>query len=263
MRPETSCAVAAASAAGVILAQRINAETIVHKGELDIATGTDLAAEDMIREVLQRDFPGYAIIGEERGGEPPAAGAPYWLVDPLCGTQTFACRIPAFCTNIALVEEGRVSVSAVFDGASNEVYAAERGGGAHARRADRWEALLAKDGSVLAFELAGKPMFSGSASALGTLFGRLVSARRWHVRMLGTTLPFARVATGEFAGLFLMGRVSSPLHTAAGCLLAEEAGAVVTNPKGKPWNVDTKEFVVAATRELHNEFLGLYRQSFE
>jgi len=137
------------------------------------------------------------------------------------------------------------------------------GGGAHAQHADRWDTLLAKDGSVLAFELAGKPMFNGSASALGTLFGRLVSARRWHVRMLGTTLPFARVATGEFAGLFLMGRISSPLHTAAGCLLAEEAGAVVTDPEGKPWNIDTKEFIVAATRELHNELLELYRQAFE
>jgi myo-inositol-1(or 4)-monophosphatase len=261
-RPETTCAVAAARAAGALASRRTDATTVIQKGELDIATGTDLACEDAIRGLLTQRYPKYAIVGEERGGTPTQDGATYWLIDPLCGTQTYASRIPAFCTNIALVEGGVVTVAAVFDGATGEVYAAERGHGAYLVRPDDSEALSARDGTVLGFDLAGFPSASLDAKAVGSLFGSLIGQGRWHVRFLGTTLPFARVATGDFTALFLVGRVSSPLHTAAGCLLAEEAGAVVTDVVGAPWNLQTTSFVVAATQALHRELLQIYRAAF-
>lgn len=259
MRPETCCAVEAVRAAGAIAALRTNAEIVIPKGELDLATGTDIAAEDAVRAILERGFPTTPIVGEERGGAPPGAGGAYWLVDPLCGTRTFACRIPAFCANVALVEAGRVSLAAVFDGAAGEVCFAERGQGAYVERAGAWHRLSAKSGPVLGFEVAGDPMYQGSGAALGALFGALTGARRWHIRLLGTTLSLARVATGDFSGMFLLGQVSSPLHTAAGCLLAEEAGATVTDPRGNPWDLSTTEFVLAATPDLHRELLAFHR----
>lgn len=242
--------------------RRTDAEIVIEKSPMDIATGTDIAVEDAVRRVLKTGYPSYPIVGEERGDDPNPDGTAYWLVDPLCGTQTYSCQIPAYASNIALVENGRVSLSAVFDGANGRVYAAEREGGAFMLDGDPWTPISAKLGTVVSLELAGKPMFGGDPLALGSLFASLVAGRRWHVRMLGTTLSLARVATGDFAGMFLLGRVSSPLHTAAGCLLAEEAGARVTDPQGNPWDLSTTQFVVAATRALHEEFLALYRQAF-
>jgi myo-inositol-1(or 4)-monophosphatase len=260
-RPETASARDAARVAGAITARRTNAELVLSKGPLDIVTGADIAAEDAIRALLGAAFPEIAIVGEERGGEPPAAGAAYWLIDPLCGTQSYASGIPTYCTNIALVEQGRVTAAAVFDGATGDVYVAEKGRGAYVQRGDGWERLQAKPGPLFALEMAGHP-YAGSPQALGALFASLLATRRWYLRLLGTTLPFARVATGQFAGLFLVGPISSPLHTAAGCLLAAEAGACVTDTAGEPWDLQTTSFVVASTPALHAELLGFYRQAF-
>jgi myo-inositol-1(or 4)-monophosphatase len=260
-RPETLSARAAARVAGAITVHRTDADVILSKGGLDIVTGTDLAAEDAIREVLTRAFPDYAIVGEERGGEPPATGAPYWLIDPLCGTQSYAAQIPTFCTNIALVERGVVTLAAVFDGATQQLYVAERGRGAYLDQGHGWQPVAVKDGPVFGFEMAGHP-YDGPPRALGALFAALLARRRWYLRLLGTTLPFVRVASGQFAGLFLIGPISSPLHTAAGCLLCTEAGAVVTDTAGQPWDLQTHSFIVAATEAMHAELLELYREAF-
>jgi myo-inositol-1(or 4)-monophosphatase len=261
-RAETVSAIAAARAAGEIARARTNADLIQQKGILDIATGTDLACEDAIRARLLADHPGHTIVGEERGGQAPEAGGTYWLLDPICGTQSFASKLSVFCTNIALVEDGVVTAAAVSDGVTGDVYWAERGRGAYVERGVSSERLRARDGHVLGFELAGSPIYTGAPGALGALFGAVVAAGRWHPRLLGTTLPFARVANGDFAGLFQLGRCTAPLHTAAGCLLADEAGARVTDPFGQPWDLGTTEFVVAATAELHRDLLALYAASF-
>jgi myo-inositol-1(or 4)-monophosphatase len=83
-----------------------------------------------------------------------------------------------------------------------------------------------------------------------------ILADRWFVRMLGTTLGFAYVATGRLSA-YLQFRASSPVHTAAGCLIAEEAGAAVTDLDGRPWDLDTRSFLAAATPELHHELLTM------
>ena len=83
----------------------------------------------------------------------------------------------------------------------------------------------------------------------------MVVANRLDVRMLGSTASFAYLAAGRIAGTALL--LSSPLHTAAGCLLAEEAGAVVTDHEGRPWTLETTAVLAAATPALHAELLAL------
>jgi len=261
MRAETACALNAARAAGAILRRRENAEIVHSKGELDIVTGADLAAEDAIRKVLAEGT-SLPVVGEERAADERRPGQPYWLVDPLCGTQTFACRIPAFCTNIALVENEEVTAAALFDGATGDLYWAERGRGAFRVVGSESQRLQARETSVLGIEHALPPRSEEWTSAFGRLFAALLYARRWHVRLLGTTLPFTRVASGDYAGLFLLATVSSPVHTAAGCLLAEESGAIVTDTSGKRWDLQSTEFVVGASTALHADLLKLHSQCF-
>ena len=90
------------------------AREITVKGARDIVTATDVAVEDLVRRHLG-DVLGRPVVGEERGGEPPADGSPYWLVDPICGTTNFASGIPLFCVNLALVENNEVTVAVVGD----------------------------------------------------------------------------------------------------------------------------------------------------
>src|SRR5262245_45876694 len=113
-------AIRAAQDALLITESRTWADRISSKGGIDLVTATDVACEDQIRKDLLAAFPDYPVIGEERGGA-PAAGKPYWLVDPICGTRAFASNVPLYCVNIALVEQGRVTLAAIGLGKAGEI----------------------------------------------------------------------------------------------------------------------------------------------
>ena len=134
LRPETETAIRAVTKAIAIADSREGADEVNSKGGIDIVTSTDVRCEDAIRAELEADFPGCAIVGEERGGSPVEQGA-YWLVDPICGTRPYASNIPLYCANIALVEDGVVTAAAVAIGCTGEVLYAQQGSGAWLRRA--------------------------------------------------------------------------------------------------------------------------------
>jgi myo-inositol-1(or 4)-monophosphatase len=174
------------------------------KGGVDIVTDADIAAEDAIRRVLLLRCPEIPQVGEERGGKRSVDGAPYWLIDPICGTRNYASKLGLYATNLALVVADQVQVAVVGDGANGQIYAAERGQRAFVADAAERPTLHARAGTVLALDLAGKPPFEGSSHAVGRLVATLISDGGYHLRMLGTTLPFAKLASGDMAGLMMI-----------------------------------------------------------
>jgi myo-inositol-1(or 4)-monophosphatase len=259
---ELTAAIAAVSAGLQVARERIGSVRVQVKTGVDVVTEADVAAEDAIRGVLGRDCPDIDIVGEERGGQ--AATASYWLIDPICGTRNYASELPLYCANLALVTDGVVQVAVVGDGVNGQVYAAERGHPAFVASDPGRPLLRARDVPIIALDLGGKPPYADSLEAVGTLYARLVSDGRHHIRMLGTTLPLAKVATGAF-GAALMAPSSQPvdpLHCAAGCALAEAAGAIVSDEHGDPWTLESAGFVAAATPELHARLVALMRECF-
>jgi myo-inositol-1(or 4)-monophosphatase len=253
-RPETLAAIAAVRAGLTVALQRTDADSIRAKAGIDIVTGADVAAEHAIQRVLEAQCPHIPVIGEEGGAAQPEDG-PYWLVDPICGTRNYASHLALFCTNVTLIEDGVATIGVVGDGGTSEISFAERGRGAFCHRAEGDVALRARDGTVIGLELGGKPPYRDPAIA--RVFAQLAADGRYYPRLLGTTLTFAKVATGDLAGMLLIVELADPLHTAAGCLLAEEAGALVTDRDGAPWTLETRTLVVAATPALHRELLRL------
>jgi len=251
LRPETMAAVAALREALPIVLARQGADDIHTKGPRDIVTGTDLAAQATIERVLRARHPDCAFVGEEGDHDVPATGR-YWLVDPLCGTANYAAGLPLVALNIALVEDGQVAASAVADGASGDLYAAERGRGAWRLSAGQPERLRASGASGL---VSLDPNLAGpdELRAFGQAFAiRVVAAGRWDVRMLATTLAMAYVARGRLAAAVYAASGPS-VHLAAGLLLAHESGATVTSERGTDWTLQDSVYVVAATLELHRE----------
>ena len=94
-RPETRLAIVAIEGALNLTPVAAGPQATTAKGVRDIVIETDLAIEDSIRVVLN-DGPGFPVVGEERGGEAPSDGTPYWLLDPLCAARNFAAGIPLF-----------------------------------------------------------------------------------------------------------------------------------------------------------------------
>src|SRR5260370_31163997 len=149
LRVETRDALAALRAALPIVQQRRGATDVGEKALNDLVTGSDVLVQSVLRETLHERQPGVAFLGEE-GTPDVAPDAPrVWLVDPICGTTNYAVGIPLFAINVALVEDGQIVLSAVADGGTGELYAAERGSGAWLVGASGLTRLRVKSNHVL------------------------------------------------------------------------------------------------------------------
>jgi len=90
---------------------------------------------------------------------------------------------------------------------------------------------------------------------LAALMAAAISLDRWDFRTLSTTLGMAYLASGRVNAYVALR--AGPVHGAAGTLLAQEAGATVTDIAGQPWTVETDSLVAASTPVLHAEVLAL------
>jgi myo-inositol-1(or 4)-monophosphatase len=246
-------AIEAVSRALELATSRVGAADVALKAGRDVVTATDIAVEDAVRTLLGEAL-GVAVVGEERGGD--AASGRYWLIDPICGTRNFASGIPLYCVNLALVEEGAVTIAVVGDPSTGEVVVAEVGRGA-------W---VLRDGSVQATRCSGASQTiviedshasAERRSTAAEFVASVVRVDRWDLRSFSTTLSLAYVATGRVAAYVLFW--TSAVHAAAGSLIAAESGAAVTDIDGRPWTVESDSLVASAEPRLHEELLALIK----
>lgn len=253
VRPETEAALAAVREAMRIIDSREGADDITSKGGIDLVTAADVKSEDSIRARLGAAFPDYPVIGEERGGT-SSGDTPYWLVDPICGTRPYASNVPLYCTNIALVEGGKVTAAAIGIGGSGEILYGESGSGA-------WMRSGSGDTRVYANDSSHALWFDGRGELAANVVRRAILRERWFIWQFSSSIAYPYVAAGRMAGLIHCSHHLSPVHTAAGCFMTEQAGAVITNLDGGPWHFDVPGYIVAATPDLHTELCNLVDQS--
>lgn len=252
LRRETEVAVAAVQRGLGIAAAGVTAEDVTSKGVLDVVTTADVAVEDLIRSAIEEQLQ-MPVVGEERGGEAGTASA-YWLVDPICGTRNFASGIPLYCVNVALVEDDRVTIGVAGDPSTGDVAIAERDAGAWALHAGSFRPLSVDDSTETVVVEPGRATPERRDRA-AELVAAATRAGRWELRNLSTTLGLVYVAAGRVSAYVVF--YGSAVHTAAGSLLAAEAGAIVSDVDGGEWTVRSDSIVAAATAELHAELLAL------
>lgn len=204
LRAEAASAIHAVRVALQVIAARTDGDRTITKGRLDIATGTDLKSQALIREVLERAQPEHLFVGEESGCDRAPAVGSYWLVDPICGTRNYASGLPLYCVNVALVEHGRVVVAAVGDGPSGQVWVAEQGRGAWVDEggnlvrisASEKSATVLLDPAVLVARQRCEPRLSSrqpSAPAVGN-YGHSEPASIWPIWRRGVSPAFGTSA---------------------------------------------------------------------
>jgi myo-inositol-1(or 4)-monophosphatase len=247
-------AVAAALAGGRLVRDGARAARAEEKGAGDYVTEVDRASEETIRRVLADGAPGVPVLGEEAGGD-VAAAARYWAVDPLDGTTNFLHGFPAVGVSVALVEDGRPLLGVIHAPFLGETYVGGRGLGARAIRPDGAERELrvserpperAVVGTGFPFRRKDEllePYLAVFSAAL---------ARFEDLRRPGAaSLDLAWVAAGVFEGFFELGL--SAWDVAAGAVLIEEAGGVVTDWSGGRGYLSGD--ILAASRDVHRELL--------
>jgi myo-inositol-1(or 4)-monophosphatase len=195
-----------------------------------------------------------AVVGEERGGEVPIDGSPYWLIDPICGTRNFASGTPLYSVNLALIEGDAVGIGIVGDPSRTELLIAERGRGAWSLKGGALSQLATSAESQTILLDDGKSQGARREWA-AEYFAAAVRADRWDLRSLGTTLALPYLAAGR-ASAYVCFWVSA-VHSAAGSLLATEAGAVLSDIYGEPWTLRSDSLLASATPALHRDLLEL------
>lgn len=255
IRPATRVAMRAVRR-GLELAQsRVGAAEITSKGGRDLVTATDIAIEDEIRLVVEGESP-HPVVGEERGGDAPADGSAYWLLDPICGTRNFASGIPLYCVNLALVEGDRITVAVVGDASTDEIHFAEHGRGAWATgRAGLRQLATSAESQTIAVESG---LAAGSRREHAARFAHdTVRGDRWDVRNLSSTLSLSYVSAGRVAAYALFS--GSALHTGAGTLLVAEAGGSISDIEGAPWTLRSDSLLASADPELHRVLVDMVK----
>src|SRR5262245_35832069 len=116
--------------AGRVLRDNFGRKIVVnHKGDIDLVTEVDVAAEKVIKDLISSHYPKHQILAEESGAH--TSSSEYrWIVDPLDGTTNYSHGLPIFCVSIALELSGEVILGVIYDPMRDEMFAAERGGGA-------------------------------------------------------------------------------------------------------------------------------------
>ena len=252
MTSEFEVALSAARRAGEVLRAGFGTEHVItYKGEVDLVTEIDEEAERVIREELLGTFPSYGMLAEE-GGELAGEKNARWIVDPLDGTTNYAHGLPIFCVSIGLERAGEVVLGAVHDPMREEIYVAERGGGATLNG----EPIKVSDTEELiqALIATGFPYDRAEMPEALELFGRFAATTRGMRRLGSAALDLCYVASGRLDGYYERG--IWPWDLAAGSLILEEAGGKLTNYRGDVLDLDGRE-IVASNGRLHSAMTRL------
>ncbi len=225
-------ALEASDAGAKVLRRWFRAQNLrVSEKELnDFVTEADRESERAILGVISKNFPDHGILAEESGASGGELSEGFqWIVDPLDGTANFLHGLPVFCISIACRWRDQMVVGVIYDPLKDDRFWASKGGGAF------WNGqpmsvtgLASLDSAFLAtgFPFRAKPALDLYLKLFQDVFERARGIRRCGA----AALDLAYTAAGIFDGFFEF-RLS-PWDVAAGGLLVEEAGGIVTNLDG-------------------------------
>jgi myo-inositol-1(or 4)-monophosphatase len=252
MKPILSDLETLARQAGVILHAGFGQRNqIYHKGVIDLVTDIDRRSEELLLGEIHRRFPDHRIIAEESGGH-AGQDCCAWYVDPLDGTVNYAHGLPIFSVSIAYVEDSLPRLGVVYDPLRDECFSASRGQGAwlngqpiQAADAQELDQSLLVTG--FAYDIRTNPENNLDHYAYFALHSQ-------GVRRLGSAaLDLCYVAAGRFDGFWELHL--NPWDIAAGALIAQEAGARVTQVDGRLDLLTPPCSALAANPQIHAQML--------
>jgi myo-inositol-1(or 4)-monophosphatase len=215
----------------------------------DPVTEFDKAAEALIVGELRRQRPDDAIVGEEGANHAGTSGLE-WHLDPIDGTVNFVYDLPAWCTSVGVLDQHGAVAGAVYVPVVDEMFCAARGRGA----------------TLNGERISVSPVTSIEMALVGTGFSYQRERRRAQGTRVAALLPEVRdirrsgsaaidlclVACGRLDAYFE--QYLNSWDTAAGVLIASEAGATATDFDG---GAPSNDGVVVAGPAVHAALLTL------
>jgi myo-inositol-1(or 4)-monophosphatase len=253
----THLAVKLALEAGSLLADAVGGRRDVEfKSAVDLVTEFDRRAEALVIEGIRAAFPDHTIVAEEDSAgrtRPSPPQGPCWYIDPLDGTTNFVHGLPHFAVSIAFFDGGQPVSAAVCDPCKQELFRAEKDGGAFL--GDRRLAVSPVHDLDKALLVTGFPYDRREHAALYVEYFREFMCAAQDLRRFGSaSLDLCYVAAGRFDGFFEW--KLAPWDTAAGWLVVEEAGGRVSDFGGGPYDPWLPR-ILATNGAIHGEALSV------
>lgn len=257
-RAVLALAVRLAREAGEIQRSRYEGEHEIEtkSAAIDLVTEVDKQCEALIVSGIRTERPDDAILAEEGGDHANQAAAWRWIIDPLDGTVNYAHGFPRFCVSIGVEYRGERQVGVVYDPLLDECFEAIRNAGAFlgqrrlevSRTPRLAEALVA---TGFAYDVHRSDVDNVQN------FGHMLKAARGLRRDGSAALDLCYVAAGRLDAYWEF--KLHPWDVAAGILIVEEAGGVVTNSLAGPVPVSGDD-ILSTNGAIHAEVLAQLNQ---
>ncbi|BBP42965.1 inositol monophosphatase family protein [Thiosulfativibrio zosterae] len=249
MHPILNVAVMAAKDAGEFIAnqlQNLDQLTIEKKGRSDYVSEVDKHAERIIMDTIKKFYPKHNILAEESGAQQNNSDFE-WIIDPLDGTTNFLHGFPHFSVSIAVREKGKLMHGVVYDPIRDELFSASRGAGA---RMNNYRIRVSDQKNLEDSLLAtGFPYYQFDyMDAYIETFKAFMTSTAGLRRPGSAALDMAYVACGRVDGYWEMNL--KPWDVAAGALIVQEAGGLVTDLRGGDKYLETGNIIAANPKML-------------
>ncbi|MDF2980661.1 MAG: inositol monophosphatase [Devosia sp.] len=226
------------------------------KGPADFVSNADKRAEEIVFNELQKARPTYSFLGEEGTEVKGTDGQHRWIVDPLDGTTNFLHGIPMFACAIALERNNEIVASVIYNPAMEELFTAEKGGGAWLNDRKRLRVANRK-------HLADAVVVTGINSrgrALDVLqlkqMAQVVPAVSGIRRTGSASTDLAWLAAGRFDGYWEAGL--APWDVAPGALMVREAGGAISDYAGTTGSIWNGQ-VIAGNETIQGQLLKIVK----
>lgn len=252
----TQIALRAAYQAGGILNEHFGKLThITKKGLIDLVTAADIASEKAILAIIREAYPDHSMLSEESGGDGDDAEH-QWIIDPLDGTTNFVHNLPVFAISIAHAFDAKIDLGVVFNPVTGELFCATYGGGA---TLNGHPITVSNTGEMEnSLLVTGFPYdLHDHGQRLIHRFSRCLMASQGIRRLGSAALDLCFVACGRFDG-FWEERLK-PWDTAAGMLIAQEAGGQLSDFNGRIYHINSHE-ILATNGKIHSQMIDLLCQ---
>ncbi|MEV4216657.1 inositol monophosphatase family protein [Nonomuraea sp. NPDC049725] len=222
---------------------------VTAKGDRDMTTEVDYAVEQAVREFLMAETPEIGFLGEEEGGSRIGEGL-MWVLDPVDGTANFLHGIPLCGISLGLVDKDMPALGVIDLPFLSCRYSAATGGGAKANGARiRVTDIGDLDAAIVAIGDYAVGIDAEVKNRTRFALTHELAARVQRVRMFGSAaVDLAWVAEGKVDANVML--ANNPWDTAAGVLIAREAGATVVDMNGSPHTMNSRATIAASPKIL-------------
>ena len=243
MHPTVNIALRAAREASDIIVQasdRLDRVKVFEKGINDYVTDVDQEVEALLISSIQKAYPEHSFLGEESGLIEGEDKSTIWYIDPIDGTRNFMRGFPHFCISIACVKNNKLEHAVILDPIRQDEFTATKGEGS------RLNDTRIRVGNKMKLQEAALSMSFGGGEhyELALALQEKIKNNIGGIRVTGSAaLDLAYVASGRLDAGWMSG--IKQWDVAAGILLIQEAGGLISDHQGNPDCLQSNQLVFA------------------